>query len=160
MGIPELTGRRAALIIGGVSTALLLGALGFQYLGGLAPCPLCMLQRYWHLMIVAAVGLYIALPRRLTAAFGVLMSFCAAAVAFFHAGVELKWWEGPQGCSGVAENMTAMGGAALLSLDSVAPIVKCTEVAWSFVGLSMAGWNGVITLLVASLWVICWRRCS
>ena len=88
------------------------------------------------------------------------MSFCAAAVAFFHAGVELKWWEGPQGCSGVAENMTAMGGAALLSLDSVAPIVKCTEVAWSFVGLSMAGWNGVITLLVASLWVICWRRCS
>jgi len=153
MRIPALTGRRAAFIIGGVSIALLLGALGFQHLGGLAPCPLCMQQRYWHLMIVAAVGLYIALPRRLTAAFGMLMSLCAAGVAFFHAGVELHWWEGPQGCSGVAEDMTAMGGAALLSIDSVAPIVKCTEVAWSLMGISMAGWNGIITLAAAALWL-------
>jgi disulfide bond formation protein DsbB len=149
----QLKPRSVALLVGATSALLLLGAFAFQHIGGLSPCPLCLQQRWTHVAIMLACALVYARPARWTIALAILASTAAVALALYHSGVEMKWWAGPQGCSGVAEDMSGMGGAALLSLESVAPIVKCTEVAWSLFGVSMAGWNGIITLAAGILWI-------
>ncbi len=155
MRITLMNARLAAQAVGSISALLLVAALAFQYIGGLAPCPLCISQRWAHVAILLTVALYITLPNRITALLGFVTSTCAATLALFHAGVELDWWKGPESCSGAAENVGAMSGADLLSMENAAPIVKCTEVAWSLAGISMAGWNAIITFLAAGLWLVC-----
>jgi disulfide bond formation protein DsbB len=130
------------------SGALLLGALGFQYIGGLAPCELCLWQRYPHdaVVVVAAIAIVVA-PRAalpwLVALCGVIL-LAGAAIAAFHVGVEHKWWAGLPSCSGEVD-MSKLDPEAMRKLIANPP-ARCDEVAWSLFGISMAGYNFLISV--------------
>lgn len=152
IGLARRAGARgAAGLLFAVSGGLLLGALGFQFLGGLAPCEMCHWQRWAHLAVLAAAGLVLMAPRLLPLA--LLAAAGAAGLALLHVGVEQRWWEGPTRCSA-----SLAGSGDLMGDLLAAPLVRCDQVAWSFLSLSMAGWNLVITMaaVVAALWL--WRR--
>lgn len=137
-----------------VPAALLAGALGFQYLGGLAPCEMCLWQR-WALLAalaVAAVAWLAGKPRWLLviAALAVLGN---AAIAIFHAGVEQHWWQGLTACT--APPLTG-STADIMGQIMAQPLVRCDAIAWSLWGLSMAGWNALISLALGvwALWTL------
>ena len=138
------------------SALLLIAALGFQYLGGLAPCQLCIWQRWPHAAAVAvgAAVLIFGVPKLAWA--GALAAAASAAIAFYHAGVEYKWWKGLEACSATPLEMTS--GANLLDFSAAQPVVLCDEVVWSFLGLSMAAWNGILSLLLVGVWIVSLRR--
>ena len=133
------------------SAALLLAALGFQYLGGLAPCALCIWQRWPHLaaILLGAAGLRVR--HCAIAALGALSASGSAAVAAFHLGVEQGWWQGLAACArGFDVTELAAEDAYLAIMD--ATVVACDEVAWSFAGLSMAAWNMGISIALSAAW--------
>ncbi|MDB6455199.1 disulfide bond formation protein B [Falsirhodobacter sp. 20TX0035] len=139
------------------SGALLLGALAFEYIGGLPPCHLCMYQRYPHVAALVIGALVWPLPRRWLMALGALAPAASAAVAIFHTGVERKWWAGPTSCTGSGNALSGMSGADLLSTDAPVHLVMCDQVAWSMLGLSMASWNAIASLVLVVLWIKAWR---
>jgi len=134
------------------SAALLAGAHAFERLGGLAPCPLCLDQReaHWTALAVALVGLGAARITRswlaATAALGALALVYAfsAGLSFYHSGVEWDFWAGPATCSG---GPTAVSEADLLSALSGGPVdaPACDEAAWRMLGVSMAGYNFLVS---------------
>ena len=95
------------------STALLAGAFAFQYIGGLAPCHLCLLQRYPHAAAVVIGALALALPRlTLLPVAGALAALTTAGIGAYHSGVERHWWEGPSTCtSGAISGISALVGS-------------------------------------------------
>jgi disulfide bond formation protein DsbB len=135
------------------SALLLAAAFAFQHLGGLAPCALCLWQRWPHAAAVLIGALALATGRGGLAWAGMLAALATAGIGGFHAGVELGWWEGLASCSGGAA-LSGLSGADLLdpTLDLAAP-VRCDAVAWSFLGLSMAAWNMIASLGLAGLWL-------
>jgi disulfide bond formation protein DsbB len=153
-----VSARTAILLAAGGSLALLLGAFAFQYLGGLAPCKMCLWQRWPHAVAVAAGGLSLLLLPAAMAAIGLLSALTTAGIGLYHAGVEQGWWPGPDSCSGDAGGLAGLSGSDLLNPDQAAPIVMCDDIVWSLFGLSMAGWNAVLSLLLAALWFHAFRR--
>lgn len=144
--------RTLILLAGAGSLAVLLGAFGFQYLGGMAPCKLCLWQRWPHAAAILIAVLALALPRRGLALLGALATLTTSGIAFYHTGVERKWWEGPATCSsGSVEGLTPQ---QLMEQIMTAPIVRCDEVPWEMLGLSMASWNALASLGFAGLWLI------
>jgi len=137
--------------------ALLLGALAFQYWGGLYPCVLCMWQR-WALVavIVFALPAFIWADRRggiwLLALAGLAL-LAGAGIAGFHVGVEQMWWEGTAECGGTATFGKGID-ALKESILSRAQAPRCDEVPWAMLGISMAGWNMIISGILgfAVLW--------
>jgi disulfide bond formation protein DsbB len=127
--------------------ALLGGALGSQYLGGLVPCEMCYWQRYPHAAAIVLAGLAFtgtaasARSRGLTrlAALAIAIS---GAIGVYHAGVELGIFEGITTCTTTARG----SGAELLKEIMNAPLVRCDQVQFSFIGISMAGWNAILSL--------------
>ena len=132
------------------SALLLLGAFAFQYLGGLAPCHLCILQRWPHGVAVAIGLLILVWARRLLALLAGVVVLGGAGVGAYHVGVERGWWQGPSTCTAPAPGEMAPG--ELLDQILATPLVLCDEVAWSLLGISMAGWNVVLSLGLAWLW--------
>jgi disulfide bond formation protein DsbB len=142
---------RLALMLGVVALALILGALGFQYLDRLPPCEMCMWQRYPHIA-AAIVGMGGALliragllDRRAGGALAVITALLIAAsgvLGVYHAGVEWHWWQGPTSCTGSAFKFQG-------ALDLTAPMVRCDAAAWRLFGLSLAGYNALISLGLA-----------
>lgn len=141
-----------ALGLGTVSVLLLLGALGFQYIGRLPPCELCLWQRWPHVgAVVVGFGgpLLIRaglLERSVTKGVAVLAALLIAtsgAIGVYHAGVQWHWWPGPQSCTGAAFRYT---GAPL---DLNAPVVLCDIAAWRLFGISIAGYNALISFAAA-----------
>jgi len=137
------------------SAALLLAALAFQHLGGMAPCKLCLWQRWPHGVAAGAgvVGL-VVLPG-LMAAVGAVAALVTAGIGGYHAGVERGWWPGPADCAGGP--VTGMNAEALFDQIMAAPVVRCDEIPWEMFGLSMAGWNMLASLGLAVLWVMALR---
>ena len=134
------------------SAALLLGAFGFQYLVGLAPCPLCIWQRWPHAaaIVAGAAALLLKGPAaRIAMAAAALSLLVGAAIAGYHVGIEQKWWAGPDTCS--APDFGSLTPGQLLEALKAAPVVRCDEVPWSLAGISMAGWNGLLSLVLAGL---------
>ncbi len=170
-GMQALTRSRpavtAAVLVAAGGSATILGAYYFQYVMGLRPCPLCLEQRIaFYVSIPLAVVVAVAAGRdgprgRAAAGLGViaLAMLFNSGLALFHAGVEWKWWPGPQECSGPLTDLTA-GGDLLSSLTNLT-IVRCDEAAWRFLGLSLAGYNVLISLALAAVaaWgaVAAWR---
>jgi disulfide bond formation protein DsbB len=151
---PALT---AALAVAVIAAATLAGAWYFQLVRGLVPCPLCLEQRYAYYLAVP-LGLLVAFaaakdaPRGLVLAGLALLVLAAlgnAGLGTYHAGVEWKFWPGPTECTGPIGNF---GSAANLleQLDKV-KVVRCDEVQWTFLGLSLAGYNVLISLLMAAI---------
>jgi disulfide bond formation protein DsbB len=147
-------GRLIALLL---PLALLGGALGSQYLGGLYPCEMCYWQRYAHGAAIVLAALAFTAPatstrsRSLTllAALAIAIS---GAIGVYHAGVELKIFQGFTTCSTTA---TATSTEELLKKLMKVPLIRCDQVQWSFLGISMAGWNAIISLsgAAAVLWL-------
>ena len=147
-GFPSDSLEKARLLALLVPAALLAGALGSQHLGGLHPCEMCHWQRWGH--YAALLFALISLAMRGSADRGRSFVWLAALGIFssgitgaYHAGVELGIVEGLTQCSS-----TGGGGSADEMLKDIlsAPLVRCDEVQWSFLGISMAGWNAVISL--------------
>ncbi|WP_417482303.1 disulfide bond formation protein B [Maricaulis sp.] len=148
---------RWPLLIGGASLLIMFGAWGFQYIGHYDPCALCYDQRHIHMAVIAlgfASGLGLMLKPDL-ARFTPWILFLMAALllysagfAFWHAGIENDWWDGPASC-------TASGGASISASDIMAalngerPVVLCDEAAWRMLGISMAGYNAMISAVMA-----------
>jgi disulfide bond formation protein DsbB len=147
----------AALVIFALGAATLLGAWYFEYVLKLPPCPLCLEQRLpYHVVIPLALLLAIAAlaraPRALiTVGFLAIMAamLCGAALAAYHAGVEWHWWRGPTDCSGPVTDFSAKG-PLLNQLQSIR-VVRCDEAAWRFLGISLAGYNVLVSLLLAAI---------
>ncbi len=135
------------------SAALLSGAFAFQHLGGLAPCKMCLWQRWPHAAaIVIGLILLFGAPRALIW-LGALAAAVTGIIGSYHAGVEWKWWPGPSSCTGGGMDLGAMTGGDLLSMDAPSGLVMCDEIVWQMLGLSMAGWNAVISFGLVVLWV-------
>jgi len=144
------------VIAAGGSAALLAGAFAFQHLGGLAPCAMCLWQRWPHAAAVLIGGLALLLPGRVLPIFGALAALSTAGIGVYHTGVERGWWAGPDTCtSGPIGGLTP---EELLSQILAAPVVRCDEVAWQMLGLSMASWNAVISVGLALIWLAAARR--
>jgi len=156
MLISDTAERSAAYRYGGITLFLAAGviltALGFQYIGGYAPCPLCLMQRYAYYasipLLFIAMALVSEMPRLAALIFfAVALAFLAnAGLAGYHAGVEWKFWPGPETC-GTAQALPT-SAADLLSGLNETHVVRCDEAAWTFAGLSMAGWNVIISLVL------------
>jgi disulfide bond formation protein DsbB len=147
----------AALALFVVSFGTLLGAWYFQYVVGLAPCPLCLDQRIpYYIVIPLSLLLAIAararVPRWLVCAgFAVMLvaALCGAALGAYHAGVEWRFWPGPADCTGPLADLRS-GGSLLDQLNGV-HVVRCDEAAWRFLGISLAGYNALISLAIATI---------
>lgn len=150
-----LSGWRWPVLAIALSVAMLAAAHGFERIGGLAPCPLCLRQRevYWALIAMAVTGLawwridpkprfLIALNVLIGLVFGV-----GVIVAAYHAGVEWQVFPPPDGCTGGE----AVDPFAAVALDQRFQVVSCTAAPFYFAGLSMAGWNGVASAGLAGL---------
>lgn len=139
------------------SALLLGGALAFQYIGGLAPCALCLWQRWPHLAAVAIGVLFLLLGWRWLLLLGALAAASSAAIGVFHVGVEQAWWEGLQSCTG--NSIAGLNAADLLNpAVDVAPVARCTDIAWAMFGISMAGWNVLISAGLALIWLRAFRQ--
>ena len=142
--------RLAALLL---PAGLLAAAFGSEYLGGLNPCEMCWWQRYAHLAALVPAGLAFTAPAgsprsRMLVLIAALAIAVSGAIGVYHAGVELKIFEGFTTCT--ASNS---GGstADLLRQITAAPLIRCDQVQWSFLGISMAGWNAILSLGGAAL---------
>jgi disulfide bond formation protein DsbB len=161
-----LTTKLFATAVLAASVMVLGGALISQYWGGLAPCELCLLQRWpWRIAILIAAFAWIAggrislMPVALAM---VLVFFVSAGLGFYHVGVEQHWFAGPTAC-------TATAGATATTIEELrrqllaAPVVMCDQVQWSLFGVSLAGWNFVASLAMAAFsaaaaaWLAPWR---
>jgi disulfide bond formation protein DsbB len=151
---PALT---AALLVTAIAAATLAGAWFFQLVLGLVPCPLCLEQRYAYYLAVP-LGVLVAIAAAKDAPRGVLLAGLAllalaalgnAVLGTYHAGVEWKFWPGPTECTGPIGNFGTAGNL-LERLDTV-KVVRCDEVQWRFLGLSLAGYNVLISLLMAAV---------
>ena len=145
----------AAIAVFVLGLATLGGAWFFEYVLKLAPCPLCLMQRIpYHVIIplslLLAIAALVRAPRNL-----LLVGFAAIAIAaacsvvlgIYHAGVEWHWWAGPADCSGPLTDLRT-GGSLLDQLHAV-HVMRCDEAAWRFLGLSLAGYNVLISLALA-----------
>jgi disulfide bond formation protein DsbB len=142
----------ASALVFVVATATIVTALAFEHLGGYAPCPLCLEERYAYYFAVPASALALILAGRNATGFArtllllIALAFLANMVAgIYHAGIEWKWWEGPAACSGAFELQWGEGGV----VDT--PIIRCDEASWRFLGLSFAGWNAVVSAFLATV---------
>lgn len=150
-----MTRQLLILAAAGGSAALLLGALGFQYIGGLPPCDLCIWQRWPHLAAVILGGAALALPGRLLPLLGALAALTTSGVGLYHTGVERGWWEGPSTCT--SGDVSGLSPEQLMEQIMAAPLVRCDEVAWELLDLSMASWNAIAALGLALIWLMAAR---
>lgn len=148
--------RRLTLIqwAGAGSAALLLAALGFQMIG-YAPCHLCILQRWPHLVAVLVAAVIIVTGWRSSLApLGMMAAAVATVLAVYHTGVERDWWEGPASCAGGLANLANLSAVDLMAKIEAAPVIRCDEISWSFLSLSMASWNAIFSALLTAIWAV------
>ena len=126
-----------------VPAALLAGAWGSQLIGGLYPCEMCHWQRWPHYaaLVIAMLAFVPALPTRLLVTLAALAIAVSGAIGVAHAGVEYHWWQGFTAC-------TKTVGAGPITIDDLmkAPVVRCDQAQWTLFGISLAGFNAIISL--------------
>jgi disulfide bond formation protein DsbB len=140
--------------------ALLWGAIGSQYLGGLFPCEMCHWQRWPHLAAIGVALVAILLRARppVSATFTALAALAIAtsgAIGAYHAGVEYHWWQGFTTC-------TAPHPVGEITLDDIlnTPLIRCDQPQWTLLGISLAGYNAILSLAGAGLILALVRRWS
>jgi disulfide bond formation protein DsbB len=133
------------------SAGMLLAAWAFQYIGGLAPCALCYWQRYPYMAAVPLGLLAILAGGRLLPILGALAAATTGAIGLYHTGIERGLWQGPDTCT--AGPVGGLSPDQLLEQIMAAPLVRCDEVAWQMLGLSMASWNAAAAFGLMILWL-------
>jgi disulfide bond formation protein DsbB len=146
----------AAIVIAAVGLATIAGFLFFQFALGYPPCPLCLDQR---------IAFYVAVPLSAMILLGLsvgssrkvlMLALMVIAVAMvwnaglgvYHSGIEWHWWPGPQDCSGAVPNLS---NGTLLEQMQRTRVIRCDEAAWRFLGLSLAGYNVLVSLALAAV---------
>ncbi|QIE53985.1 disulfide bond formation protein B [Pikeienuella piscinae] len=152
---------RALPILAFLGPAAVLGAALFsQHVGGLLPCHMCIWQRWPHGVAMAlALIAVLAGPGRAGGALlllGAVSLVIGSGLGVFHAGVELGYWRGPSTCTGAP--VADLSPAELVEQLMQAPLIRCDDIAWSFLGVSMAGWNAVLSAGLAALTFAAARR--
>jgi len=148
--------RKNLVVIAMIGSALLLlGAFAFQHIGGLAPCKMCIWQRWPHGAAIVIGLTALALPVALLLLAGALAAALTGAIGVYHMGVERGWWKGPDTCT--SGDISNLSSDDLLNQIMSAPLVRCDDVAWQMLGLSMAGWNAVISFGLAVIWLMALR---
>jgi disulfide bond formation protein DsbB len=146
---------RAGAFALALALAVILAAHAFERFGGYAPCPLCLMQRYAY--YAGVPGLFVALVLTTMArgrAAGLLflllsMSFLAnAGLGIYHAGIEWKFWPGPDTCE-VVRGLAPGKPGSLLERIEQAQVVRCDTAPWRLLGLSFAGWNAVVSFVLS-----------
>jgi len=142
----------AALV---AAAAIILSALAFEHIGGYRPCPLCLQERYAYYagipLLFGALVLVSMGQRKLAAALFALVAagfLFNAGLGTYHAGVEWKLWAGPETCQFALEPLSVGPGGLLKQLENVR-VIRCDEAPWQLLGLSFAGWNAVLSLLLS-----------
>ena len=147
----------SALLVLVVAGATIAGAWFFQLVLDILPCPMCLEQRYAYYTIIplsalVALGAAKGAPRPLLIAGLVVIALIAVGNSVFgiyHAGVEWKFWQGPTDCTGPVVDF-GKAGSLLEQLDKV-KVIRCDEVQWRFLGISLAGYNALISALMAAI---------
>jgi disulfide bond formation protein DsbB len=146
----------AAAAVAVIGAATILTALYYQFVVGLRPCPLCFEQRYAYyfsipLAVMVIMGEQVGASRKVLLAALTMIAvgmLWNSALGVYHSGIEWKLWAGPQECSGAIDLGT--GGGLLNQLQSIS-VVRCDEASWRFLGISMAGYNAMISLTLAAI---------
>jgi disulfide bond formation protein DsbB len=140
-----------------ISLAVILAALGFEYLGGYAPCPLCLMQRYAYYAAIPLLFAALVLDAadrptvaRLIFILVGLMFLANVGLAAYHAGAEWKFWPGPDTCTAPSTSLSTSAGGLLKELERTR-VARCDEAPWHFLGLSFAGWNAVFSLVLGAI---------
>ena len=153
--LSSLTPQRAAIVIFIIALATILGAWVFEY-AGFAPCELCLMQRwaYYAAVPLALVVAYVAPRNAGVARMGLLVLaaiwFGSMLFGIYHSGVEWKWWLGPSTCG----NQAGFSGKLP---DLTAPVILCDTPAIRILGLSLAGWNAIVSLFLALVALAGWK---
>ncbi|MDQ2092726.1 disulfide bond formation protein B [Rhodobacteraceae bacterium 10Alg 79] len=135
------------------SAALIIGALLFQYVGGMAPCEMCHWQRWPHYAILVIGLIALMVPGRLLPLLGALAAAISGGIGVYHTGVERDWWQGPVSCTNGGGGLGGLSSGDLLSTSAPTGIVMCDEVAWEMLGLSMASWNAIASFTLVLIWL-------
>jgi disulfide bond formation protein DsbB len=148
----RVASRRAIIVLLVAAAATIGGAYLFEYGWGFAPCKLCLTQRKPYYISLAFAAGALLLPgeraRRGALAVLALVFLVGAGLGAYHAGAEWGFWPGPSDCGGGTATSADIGGF-LHSLETTR-VVNCTEAAWRFLGLSLAGWNVLISLSLSA----------
>ena len=154
LAVAEPAARTARILAFAVPAALLGGAYISQYVFGLYPCEMCWWQRYAHFAAVALGALALVRPsaRVLTALASVAILF-AGLIGGYHAGVEYGWWQGLTACTSQID----MSQDALEAI-SAGPLIRCDQVQWSLLGISLAGFNFLISTAAVVVILVLLRR--
>jgi len=147
-----LTARNWPILALLLSLSLWMGALGFQYIGGMQPCQMCYWQRHAHkaVLVIAILALIIqqiTMGKKWERRFLVLLGLAflvSFGLAFWHMGVEYEWWTGPRSCMG--EAVVINTADILKALETPVKMPSCGDVPWSMLGVSMAGYNAIISM--------------
>jgi disulfide bond formation protein DsbB len=146
----------AALAVAAIAASTIAGAWFFQLVLDIRPCPLCLEQRYAYYLAIplAVLTAFVASRNGRTLVLAGLAVLALAAIGnavlgTYHAGVEWGFWQGPTDCTGPVGNLGS-AGTLLERLDAV-KVIRCDEVQWRFLGLSLAGYNVLISLAMAAI---------
>jgi len=139
--------RRAAQLALAIPLALLAGAWGAQLIGHRYPCEMCHWQRWPHYAAVVVAALALALPRqrRVLVVLAAVLIAVSGVIGVLHAGVEYHWWRGFTACTSTVQ---LSGATAAERLDQLmkAPLVRCDHAPWTLAGISLAGFNAILSL--------------
>ncbi|MFY0597294.1 MAG: disulfide bond formation protein B [Cognatishimia sp.] len=141
----------ATLLLTLASTAMILSAWGFQYIGSYPPCKMCYWQRYPHFAAIAIGALALALKTRIFAWLGAAAMLITSGIGVFHSGVERKLWDGPSSCS--STSIDGLEADELFNQIMSAPLVRCDEIPWEMFGFTMANLNAIASLAFAAGWL-------
>ncbi|HZL60327.1 MAG TPA: disulfide bond formation protein B [Stellaceae bacterium] len=148
------------ILILAASAAVVGAALLSQYWGGLAPCELCLDERWPYYLAIAIALLALAFPRpglgRAALLLLVLVFLASAALGFYHLGVERHWFAGPSSCTSTGRVPQTL--EELKALLARTQVVMCDQPQWTLWGISLAGWNFVASMLIAAFGLWTWKR--
>ena len=153
----QISYKKALLFPALASFSLLAGAFWFEIIVGLPPCNLCILQRWPHVLVIviALIG-HVAIKQNWMLLLIAFSAISTSLIGFYHVGVEQRWLSGPSGCSNQLNSDSDISSftTSLLAM----PVVECDEITWSLMGISMAGWNSILSVSIAIFAFLCWTK--
>ena len=153
----QISYKQALLFPALASFGLLAGAFWFEIIIGLPPCNLCILQRWPHVCIIAIAFIgNIATKQNWLLLLIALSAVSTSLIGLYHVGVEQNWLSGPSGCNNQLSSDLDISSFTTSLLEM--PVVKCDEITWSLLGISMAGWNSILSVFIAIFAFLCWKK--